>query len=128
MKQERFAKEYKVDGNGTKAAIRAGYSQKTAYAVASENLRKPEVKSAVESELESAKQKREKAIEETMNRVHTLALKEADPDSKFDYSHVLRAVDIDLKAMGVTDKGNTTNFQFNETKILAFLRACGEDV
>lgn len=42
-KQEAFCREYLVDFNGTQAAIRAGYSQKTAYAVANENLKKPEI-------------------------------------------------------------------------------------
>jgi phage terminase small subunit len=42
-KQARFVQEYLVDLNATQAAIRAGYSSKTAYSIASENLRKPEI-------------------------------------------------------------------------------------
>jgi len=30
-KQQRFAEEYLIDSNATQAAIRAGYSAKTAY-------------------------------------------------------------------------------------------------
>ena len=48
LKQERFIEEYLIDGNATQAAIRAGYSPKTAYAIASENLRKPEITSRLE--------------------------------------------------------------------------------
>jgi len=40
-KQQRFIAEYLVDLNGTQAAIRAGYSAKTARAIACENLKKP---------------------------------------------------------------------------------------
>lgn len=40
-KQSRFVDEYMVDLNGTQAAIRSGYSEKTARAIASENLKKP---------------------------------------------------------------------------------------
>lgn len=40
-KQELFCKEYLVDLNATKAAIRAGYSEKTAQQMGSENLLKP---------------------------------------------------------------------------------------
>jgi phage terminase small subunit len=40
-KQELFAKEYIVDLNAGAAAIRAGYSEKTAYEMGYENLRKP---------------------------------------------------------------------------------------
>lgn len=39
-KQERFCEEYVVDLNGTQAAIRAGYSEKTAQEQASQNLSK----------------------------------------------------------------------------------------
>ena len=42
-RQKRFVDEYLVDFNATQAAIRAGYSAKTAYAIGSENLRKPEI-------------------------------------------------------------------------------------
>jgi len=40
-KQEMFCREYLVDYNATQAAIRAGYSKKTAQAIATENLSKP---------------------------------------------------------------------------------------
>jgi len=40
-KQRRFCEEYLIDLNGTQAAIRAGYSARTAKAIASENLTKP---------------------------------------------------------------------------------------
>lgn len=43
-KQQRFCDEYLIDLDGTKAAIRAGYSPKTAAAIASENLTKPKIK------------------------------------------------------------------------------------
>lgn len=48
-KQEMFCREYLVDLNGTQAAIRAGYSEKTAGQIAEENLRKPEIASYVQS-------------------------------------------------------------------------------
>ena len=43
-KQKRFCEEYLVDLNETQAAVRAGYSEKTAYSIGSENLKKPEIK------------------------------------------------------------------------------------
>lgn len=42
-KQRRFCEEYVVDWNATQAAIRAGYSEKTAEAIGFENLRKPKI-------------------------------------------------------------------------------------
>jgi len=42
-KQEMFCKEYLIDLNATQAAIRAGYSEKTAHSIGHENLSKPEI-------------------------------------------------------------------------------------
>ena len=46
-KQRRFVSEYLIDLNATQAAIRAGYSKKTAYSVGHENLSKPEIAAAI---------------------------------------------------------------------------------
>lgn len=43
-RQQRFCDEYLIDLNATQAAIRAGYSEKTARVQASENLTKPYIK------------------------------------------------------------------------------------
>ena len=48
-KQTRFISEYLVDGNGSAAAVRAGYSQKTARAIATENLTKPAIQNALQA-------------------------------------------------------------------------------
>ncbi len=42
-KQEMFCREYLIDLNATQAAIRAGYSEKTANRTGSENLSKPDI-------------------------------------------------------------------------------------
>lgn len=47
-KQRQFVEEYLIDLNGTKAAIRAGYSVKTARAIGNENLTKPDIAAAIE--------------------------------------------------------------------------------
>ena len=46
-KQERFCEEYMVDMNATQAAIRAGYSEKTARATGCENLTKPVIQDRI---------------------------------------------------------------------------------
>ena len=43
LKQVMFINEYMVDMNATQAAIRSGYSEKTAYSIGDENLKKPEI-------------------------------------------------------------------------------------
>lgn len=49
-KQALFVKEYLVDLNATQAAIRAGYSAKTAHAIGYENLIKPHIAAAIAAE------------------------------------------------------------------------------
>lgn len=48
-KELRFCHEYVIDNNGTQAAIRSGYSEKSAYTIASELLRKPHISAYVKS-------------------------------------------------------------------------------
>lgn len=46
-KQKRFVEEYVIDNNATQAAIRAGYSPKTANRIASQNLSKLDIQNAI---------------------------------------------------------------------------------
>ena len=53
-RHRRFAEEYSIDHNGTKAAIRAGYSQVRAAATGSELIHRPDV-AALVAELDAEK-------------------------------------------------------------------------
>jgi len=64
-RQARFVAEYLIDLNATQAAIRAGYSEKTARTVGCENLAKPNIAEAIQS----AQAKRETRTEITQDRV-----------------------------------------------------------
>lgn len=50
-KQKRFCDEYLIDCNATQAAIRAGYSKKTANRIGTENLSKLEIKAYIDEKL-----------------------------------------------------------------------------
>lgn len=52
-KQRRFADEYIVSLNATQAAIKAGYSKRTADRIGSENLRKLEIRAYIDERLEA---------------------------------------------------------------------------
>ena len=75
-KQEMFCKEYLIDLNATQAAIRAGYSKKTAHSIANENLIKPYIQNRI-SEL---KEKRSKRVEVDSDYVLKELLNWADGD------------------------------------------------
>jgi phage terminase small subunit len=64
-KQKRFCDEYLIDLNATQAAIRAGYSKKSAYSIGEENLKKPEILERVKLLMA----KREERTEITQDRV-----------------------------------------------------------
>ena len=51
-RQKKFCDEYLISGNATDAAIKAGYSPKTAKQTGSENLAKPDLKAYIEAELD----------------------------------------------------------------------------
>lgn len=50
-KQQRFCDEYLIDLNATQAAIRAGYSEKAARQIATENMAKPSIKEYIEKRM-----------------------------------------------------------------------------
>lgn len=50
-KQQRFCDEYLIDLNATQAAIRAGYSKKTARQIGQENLTKLDIKEYIEKRM-----------------------------------------------------------------------------
>nr|WP_309504302.1 terminase small subunit [uncultured Roseovarius sp.] len=64
-KQGRFVAEYLIDLNATQAAIRAGYSEKTAYSMGQRLLKKVEVAEAIQK----AKAKRSQRTEITQDKV-----------------------------------------------------------
>ena len=51
-KQKRFCEEYVIDWNASRAALVAGYSEKTAYSIGNENLKKPEIRKEIQSAAE----------------------------------------------------------------------------
>ncbi|WP_313515176.1 terminase small subunit [Sphingobacterium sp.] len=54
-KQQLFIDNYLIHFNATKAAIQAGYSEKTAYSIGSELLKKPELSALIESRLKESR-------------------------------------------------------------------------
>lgn len=51
-KQQRFCDEYLIDLNATQAAIRAGYSERTAKSIGNENLTKPDLKAYIQQRMD----------------------------------------------------------------------------
>lgn len=73
-KQQRFVEEYLIDLNATQAAIRAGYSEKTAQQIGSENLLKP----VIAAEITTRQAKVSESLEITREWVLTRLKENAD--------------------------------------------------
>ena len=65
-KQKRFCDEYLIDCNATQAAIRAGYSEKTAKQIGTENLSKPDLRAYIDERLAEVQSKKIASAEEVM--------------------------------------------------------------
>ncbi|VHG79866.1 terminase small subunit [Streptococcus pyogenes] len=66
LKQKRFADEYIISANATAAAIKAGYSKKTARSIGHENLTKPDIKAYIDERLEKLESEKIATQEEVL--------------------------------------------------------------
>jgi phage terminase small subunit len=73
QKKEIFAEEYAVDSNATQAAIRAGYSKRTAYSQGSRLLRDPGVRAGINTEQERHAQRVDVQVDEIVAGLKTIA-------------------------------------------------------
>jgi len=72
-KQKKFCDEYLVDSNGTQAAIRAGYSEKTANEQSSRLLINVNIKEYIESKQKKTSEKLEITKEQIVQMVFDIA-------------------------------------------------------
>jgi phage terminase small subunit len=72
-KQELFVHEYLLDGNATRAAKSAGYSEESAYSIGSELLRNPEVSDAIAKRFNKRLQRLELSADKVLQELCKLA-------------------------------------------------------
>ncbi|MEA5003845.1 MAG: terminase small subunit [Christensenella sp.] len=66
QKQKAFCEEYLIDLNATQAAIRAGYSAKTAGVIGDENLKKPYLRDYINGQLKDMSSDRVATAQEVL--------------------------------------------------------------
>jgi len=71
-KQEMFCREYIVDLNATQAAIRAGYSEKTANRIASDNLSKVVIQERIAELMKERSKKVDVSAQYVLERLHQI--------------------------------------------------------
>ena len=72
-KQKAFVREYLIDLNASQAAIRAGYSQKTAPAIGHENLKKPDIQAAIQEAQKAAQKRAEVTLDDILYEYKRIA-------------------------------------------------------
>lgn len=81
-KQELFCFEYAHCLNATEAAIKAGYSPESAYAIGYENLRKPHIQARITELLDERRAEQQRRFINAADRaIQTLEEVMADPDA-----------------------------------------------
>jgi len=72
-KQQKFADYYIETGNATEAAIKAGYSKKTAKQIGQENLTKPYLKEYIDKRMKELADKRIMGMQEALELLTSIA-------------------------------------------------------
>ena len=72
-KQARFVQEYLIDLNAAQAAIRAGYSAKTARVIGHENLTKPDIAAAIEKAMAERAERTELTADWVVDELRKIA-------------------------------------------------------
>ena len=107
-RQKAFADYYIQTGNATEAAIKAGYSEKTAYSIGNENLKKPEISAYISERMAEQGEKRVADANEVIEFYTAVMRGEIKDQFGLDasLSDRLKAGDALMKRYAVTDNGS----------------------
>lgn len=107
-RQKAFADYYIQTGNATEAAIKAGYSEKTAYSIGNENLKKPEISAYIGERMAGQGEKRVADANEVIEFYTAVMRGEVKDQFGLDasLSDRLKAGDALMKRYAVTDNGS----------------------
>lgn len=107
-RQKAFADYYIQTGNATEAAIKAGYSEKTARSIGAENLTKPDISAYIRERLDEQSNKRVADANEVIEFYTAVMRGEVKDQFGLDasLSDRLKAGDALMKRYAVTDNGS----------------------
>jgi len=104
-KYERFCQEYIVDNNGTQAAIRAGYSEKTARSQGQRLLTNVDIKNRLAYLQVELSEKSGITIKAQIERLEKIA--KTCAESSKERNTAVKAIDLLLKHLGGYEKDNS---------------------
>jgi len=111
-KQKRFCDEYLIDLNATQAAIRAGYSDKTAKEQASRLLTNVNVEAYIADKQEEIRNRNEVTIDFVVNGIKDIAIQGEQENNR------LKAFEMLGKHLGFYEKDNKLTVESTEDKNL----------
>jgi len=97
-KQALFVQEYLVDLNATQAAIKAGYSAKTAQSISTENLSKPLIQQAIQEAFAQRAERTKRTADDVLRDIERRG-KLAEEAGQF--SAALKAAELEGKYLGM---------------------------
>ncbi|MDD2966618.1 MAG: terminase small subunit [Desulfovibrionaceae bacterium] len=103
-KQRAFVDEYLIDMNATQAAIRAGYSTKTASRTGAENLSKPVIAQAIAAAQARRAEKTSRTALDVLKDIQDVSRQARDEG---DLKTALRGLELEGKHLGMFDKQTT---------------------
>ena len=99
-KQARFVEEYLVDLNATQAAIRAGYSERSARKQGHDNLKNPRIEAAITAAQAARSERTQITADQVVSELGMLA-----------FSNMLDYMTVDDDGYGVVDLSKLTREQ-----------------
>lgn len=97
-KQQKFCEEYLIDLNATQAAIRAGYSEKTANRIASENLSKLDIQEYIKELQDKIRDRNAITVDFVVNGIKDIAVQGEHENNR------LKAFDMLGKHLGIYER------------------------
>lgn len=120
-RQMLFASEYILDFNGTQAAIRAGYSEKTAAEQASRLLRNVKVRSEIERLLEDPIGKRNEIRVRVLKELEQIAFDPGEIDINYNKEGEIVSVSRRDKLKACELLGKTAAMFIEKTEVTGYL-------
>lgn len=111
-KQARFIVEYLVDLNASGAARRAGYSEKTAYSMGHELLKKPEIAEAIQAAKDERAQRTEITVDRVLQELAAIAFANTRDVVKWGVKEVAFGFDDEGRRLPAEKIGDATVVQY----------------
>lgn len=101
-KQEEFCQQYIIDFNATRAAKDSGYSEKTAYSIGNENLKKPEIQKRIMELIERRQERTQITQDMVLKELAILAFSDFTDFAEFTEGGEIRIKTFEEMPEGVT--------------------------